>query len=232
MTRLTQERIAKEWDMARQVLLDTNRHYDSTFEVHFYPNHITAFAHRIAALAVQEVERDWRRSVTAHNAAIVRANLAEHDLAGARDEIAGFEAMWEQREKAHDAETEALRAQLATAKREIEHWVLDRRAELGPQPNLTKSDAERYAWAGKMTAYDVVLGYVTDAYTATPSGDYTQSELDCRGCSGPCGQCATPSPEAREPFVIPLTREIDNFTGITITPADAKRIVAMAQEAE
>jgi hypothetical protein len=33
-------------------------------------------------------------------------------------EIAGFEAMWEQREKAHDAETEALRAQLATAKRE------------------------------------------------------------------------------------------------------------------
>ena len=99
----------------------------------------SAFAHRIAALAVQEVEREraeagkaaeqyrdwWRGAESELKRTLDKLAQAQADerLAVANadrmtDEVAGFESMWEQSEKAHDAETEALRAQLATAKRE------------------------------------------------------------------------------------------------------------------
>jgi hypothetical protein len=217
---------------------------------------------RDAILAERDAE--WAKqlfdTLNERDALRTRAERAEQERDAARaderlavanadrmtDEVAGFEAMWEAREKAHDAA-------LGEAKREIEHWVLDRRAELGPQPNLSKSDSERYAWAGKMTAYDAVLAHVTGADVdpldpATPSGEGVTQAEPCLEHNAPrlsCHKCrvwmdaqaqavrATPQPEA---IVVPC--EV-NLTGrdwspsgdyrITITAPLARRLLALAQ---
>ena len=131
-------------------------------------------------------------------------------------EIEGFEAMWEQREKAHDAEVAALRAQLATAKREA--------GEIAWQAFHSGA-----GWAAdnRGATWDDIAKEVYRRYPATPSGETKCAGV--AGCDGKC--CATPSPEAREvPRDVMLRVERESF--VRITPADAKRIVWLAQEAE
>ena len=53
---------------------------------------------------------------------------------------------------------------------DIESWALRQMDELGPQPDLSKSDRERYAWAGKATAYDNLLCYLTSFDAARVGG--------------------------------------------------------------
>lgn len=62
-----------------------------------------------------------------------------------------------------DALTAAVRAECGADTARVEAWVHRRIAELGPQPDITHSDSARYAWAGKATAYDNVLAFVTGA---------------------------------------------------------------------
>ncbi len=58
---------------------------------------------------------------------------------------------------------EVLAAVRAECAAKVEGWVLDRIAALGKQPDITKPDSARYAWAGKATAYDAMLAHVTGA---------------------------------------------------------------------
>ena len=71
------------------------------------------------------------------------------------------------------ATVDALREDARCEREKIEAWALDRMNELGPQPDLRKSDSERYAWAGKATAYDNLLCYLSSSdapRTPTPEG--------------------------------------------------------------
>jgi hypothetical protein len=138
------------------------------------------------------------------------------------DEVAGFEAMWEQREKAHDA---AL-------------------AEVTKERDFYRLDAERHA-------------QFADSYRAQLSSDKREALVPCRECAGSGLVPATPLP-APDPLDIAL-RSLATLTyyasewakygsddaddieqlvanirrGITHpTPADAKRIGRLAQEAE
>jgi hypothetical protein len=233
-------------------------------EVWYATPNLRGFVDAIAALAVQEVEREvpletrtrWAKefnALAAENATLT-AQLAQAQaderLAVANadrmtDEIAGFEAMWEQREKAHDAETEALRAQLATAKRE------GAREGIG-----AVMEYARKAWAS-CVPHREIAAFRDREYPATPSGELCDADCGCQapeareGC--PCRRpdCPTPSRPARE---VPLMQCAECGCGIandektdadgkhTIrgcikalgkrTPADAKRIVRLAQEAE
>jgi hypothetical protein len=120
MTRLTQEQIATAFNERMFPRFASWHSYSERTQVA-----IVEFAETLAALAVQEVEReretlaikvseydrvnrrqsdliatltaDLSRSRDAHNAAI-----RERDAL--KDEVAGFEWGWEEREKAHDAE--------------------------------------------------------------------------------------------------------------------------------
>ena len=142
-------------------------------------------------------------------------------------EIAGFEWGWEQREKAHDAETEALRAQLATAKLGVRDVAMS--VALAVANDFLRVN-HRYPpnWIGTENhANNAVEKY----FHATPSGE------GCVRCGDTCKPwChnATPSPEAREVKLnVELTGNAESpFYRVRITAADAKRIVAMAQEAE
>jgi hypothetical protein len=193
----------------------------------------TAFAHRIAALAVQEVERerdDWR--TTAMSARDERDDLREylnrgderrHELAGEcqmlraqlaevtkeRDTLAKTAA--ENFKFATDAhkQRDALTAQLATAKRE--GFVAGSEWYHSPKMDVHAEARSRYP--------------------ATPSGETKCA--DVAGCDGKC--CATPSPEAREvPEDVrvyverkqhyPQVHDVATGDWVTITPADAKRI--------
>jgi hypothetical protein len=240
MTRLTDEQIDREWD--------------GTYSAH----RVRAFAHRIAALAVAEyrsrevanllaqlAERenlltavmesraeteaqlaeqkeyfnrcDERRNELAGECQMLRAQLAE--VTKERDELAetsnhNARLHYEQAERACHAE-----AQLAKVTKERDFYRLDaeRHAQFADSYRAQLSSDKREALVPCRECAGSGL------VPATPSGDYTQAELDCRGCSGPCGQCATPSPEARE---VPSEAVI---LRIIITPADAKRIMAMAK---
>jgi hypothetical protein len=75
MTRLTDAQIEREWNATDAFFLFTSRDVEGQ-------RGILDFAHRIAALAVQDM--------TQYADAL-------------KDEVAGFEWGWEQREKAHDA---------------------------------------------------------------------------------------------------------------------------------
>jgi hypothetical protein len=171
------------------------------------------------------------------------------------DEVAGFEAMWEQREKAHDAalvdaqnainayrksrnayrrDWQQAKAQLATAEREVHDAIS---SALNEMADGFFSQIEMQGAACLATRIRNRL----DA--ATPKGD------DCGWCErngghGACecatpsgelcdADCGCPSPEAREvdsEFLLRVVQEVNAYA--VITPADAKRIVAMAQEAE
>jgi len=173
MTRLTQEQIATAFN---------ERMFPRFASWHSYSERtqlaIVEFAETIAALAVQDMTR-----------------YAD----ALKDEVAGFEWGWEQREKAHDAETEALRAQLATAKREAFKSGMVYGINAGP--DVTIGD---------------MLDKVDAQYPATPSGEWCDADCGCK------------PPEAREvPEWISFPAE-DGY--VTITPADAKRIVAMGTE--
>jgi hypothetical protein len=176
-------------------------------------------------------------------------------------EIAGFEAMWEQREKAHDAQLaearqsiaeeearadaiaahrDAYRAQLATAKRDGAREALKRLADMqfgsdawsrnvihewrdAEYPAIPKGDD--CGWCERNGGHGACK-------CATPSGELCDADCGCkadRAPNEPC-VCATPSPEAREvpAFVLPVVQEVDAY--VRITPADAKRIVAMGTE--
>ena len=146
-------------------------------------------------------------------------------------EIAGFEWGWEQREKAHDAEVATLRAQLATAKRELDAFE-----PTDLMPMLAEAKREGFvngaAWGAKNYLFSVkhqaVLAneQASREYPATPSGELCDADCGC------------PSPEAREvPREVELTVRYIADGGVhtsyvVITPADAKRIVRLAQEAE
>jgi hypothetical protein len=226
MTRLTDALVEREWDAAS--------------------HRVVEFAHRIAALAVQDMTR-----------------YAD----ALKDEVAGFEAMWKEREKAHDAalaevtkerdaaraeradldsRNTALRAQLATAKREerIEgfkdgwHDAIERAMDMGlvdlgsfpitGRRKRERTKGEEWAIAG-LGANEAA----SKRYPATPSGE------GCVRCGDTCKPwChnATPSPEAREvPSEVVVRVETRRGIGwysngetiVRITPADAKRIVAM-----
>jgi hypothetical protein len=137
-------------------------------------------------------------------------------------EIAGFEWGWEQREKAHDAEVATLTAQLATAKRE--GFV-----------NGAAWGAKNYLFSA---THQAVLAneQAFREYPATPSGEghRCKPEDGCEVCN--ILRNATPSPEAREvPSEVVVRVETRRGIGwysngetiVCITPADAKRIVAM-----
>ncbi len=194
MTRLTEQQIAEAWDKARLEERDAGRAYDSEFDFALYQNHLTRFADRIAALAVQEVERERDRASTMSDQ---------------------YRAKWADA----DSRNTALRAQLATAKREA--FVAGSEWYHSPKMDVHAEARSRYP--------------------ATPSGETKCA--DVAGCDGKC--CATPSPEAREvPSEVRLTvylqddevrggRSVMRFEGqplyVKFTPADAKRIMAMAR---
>jgi hypothetical protein len=185
MTRLTEQRIAKEWDMARMDEFNASRTYDSTFDRHLYMNHILAFAHRIAALAVQEVERE-------RQGLIAELHYWRTDAEEKSDDIA------------------TLTAQLATAKREGAREALGRCAEWMSANSC-------------MTPFSVRGG--REDYASFHVKTFRDREYP-----------ATPSPEAREvPREVELTVRYIADGGVhtsyaVITPADAKRIVAMGTE--
>jgi hypothetical protein len=178
------------------------------------------FADRIAALAVQEVERERELAVNAHNhahrrcaelelahdrlraeVATLTAQLAEvtkeRDIARGRTEIRIEECVEYQNEIVR------LRAQLATAKREA--FVAGSEWYHSPKMDVHAEARNRYP--------------------ATPSGELCDADCGC------------PSPEAREvPSEVVLRVEDAYATDygsqvVRITPADAKRIVRLAQEA-
>jgi hypothetical protein len=88
-------------------------------------------------------------------------------------EIAGFESMWEAREKAHDAEVATLRAQLATAKREVRREY----------PHLTFCNSSRSQPIGPDIGC-VCWNKLHREYPATPSGETKCA--DVAGCDGKC----------------------------------------------
>jgi hypothetical protein len=108
---------------------------------------------------------------------------------------------------------DALRAQLATAKQRLD----------AAMKALHKTRVTNVPWDGQFD------------YPATPSGQWC---IRCGDTCKPWCHNATPSPEAREVervgcvdrhgyLDIPVTQEVDSY--IRITPADAKRIMDMAQ---
>jgi uncharacterized coiled-coil protein SlyX len=205
MTRLTEQRIAETfnaykptwmggWDFLGGDTADSMR----------------GFARAIAALAVQEVERErdialeqmgaWRRRAMnqERDIATLTAQLAEvtKERDGARVDL----------DRLVD-ERGALRAQLATAKRDSERLDgLAQQIRLGGSICLHTGDfSERQPSRG--------LSFECDA-----TGNRTlRGALDLFAP-------ATPSPEARE---VPSEAVI---LRIIITPADAKRIVALGTE--
>ena len=183
-----------------------------------------------------EARDELRRSRDAHNLAIRERDALQADLDntvrekhriemerdGFRDEVAGFEAMWEQREKAHDAETEALRAQLATAKREA------LTALCGQVHGRNDDGTCKWVNSGDCS----ITSFRDTHYPATPSG---AAKWDISEPRNP----TTPPPEAREVrknlcFVAQnedgeVMRLNDSPVYVKLTPADAKRIVALAR---
>jgi len=151
------------------------------------------------------------------------------------DEVAGFEAMWEAREKAHDAEVATLTAQLAEARKERDAHREQSRIndEVAlcyrrdwQQAKAQLATAKREALT--QCADDADLGFSSCGkgirewrdkhFPATPSGELCDADCGC------------PSPEAREvdsEFLLRVVQEVNAYA--VITPADAKRIVAMAR---
>jgi hypothetical protein len=175
-----------------------------------------------------EARDELRRSRDAHNLAIRERDALQADLDntvrekyriemernGFRDEVAGFEAMWEQREKAHDAETEALRAQLATAKREGWYEVAQYIQGQSHHPHPTDFGVATSIRAEAENRYP---------YPATPSGELCDADCGC------------PSPEAREvPFparFLVLDHDGKCIGYVPMGCTEARQVVAMAQEA-
>lgn len=80
---------------------------------------------------------------------------------------------------------------------QLEHWALDRMAELGPQPDVTHSDRERYAWAGKATAYDNLLAYLSTIPTKPAELNGCSSK---REAARKAWLAATVAERTRKPF--------------------------------
>jgi hypothetical protein len=255
MTRLTEEQIGALWRASYGV---------------------DEFAHRIAALAVQEVERERMDLIAEASSlhterATLTAQLAEA-RADERLAVANADRMTD--------EVASLRAQLATAKREerIEgfkdgwHDAIERAMDMGlvdlgsfpitGRRKRERTKGEEWAIAG-LGANEAA----SKRYPAIDPDSGSTCKPDCclpnycapgKGCHAnvpglPDSSPATPSyelcdadcgckpPEAREvPREVVVRVETRRGIGwysngetiVCITPADAKRIVALAQEAE
>jgi len=206
---------------------------------------VSALIDEVAALAVQEVERE---RAAAHNAFIAADRLRAESrkrngeltfenatltaqLAEVTKERDAYKQHWDGLAKDRDAairERDALRAQLATAKREAKRDALTKLA-------LESEDGE-YVFGA-----EEILLFRDREYPATPSGELFPEPDFAPAGTIPATIHATPSPEAREvPEDVVVRVETRRGIGwysngetiVRITPADAKRIVAMAQEAE
>jgi hypothetical protein len=256
MTRLTQEQIAEAWDSAN----GKNSFVPFSHWRDGFRDSIVAFAHRIAALAVQEVERERVLAVNAHNhahrrcaelelahdrlraeVATLTAQLAEREnvLTAVMENRAEVEAqlaeVTKERDRASamsdqyrakwadaDSRNTALRAQLATAKRE--------KGEIAWQAFHSGAG---WAAENRGATWDDIAKEVYRRYPATPSG---AAQWDISEPRNP----ATPSPEAREvPELVTLDVELNMGDGcwvdlcnhhVRITPAAAKRIMQLAQQ--
>jgi hypothetical protein len=204
-------------------------------EVWYATPNLRGFVDAIAALAVQEVERERDRASTmsdqyrakwadadSRNTAL-RAQLAEARKDLAAEQIHAKRIDFRRNELA--GECQSLRAQLATAKQEAQEEM---------------AAGLLYIWRNVPVggdAFHELLKAIRDYQNApaTPSGE------GCVRCGDTCKPwChnATPSPEPREvPEVVDLKVEVflggpdweSRFQGVRITPADAKRIMDMAQ---
>jgi hypothetical protein len=169
MTRLTDEQVLKLWAETEAP-------------------HIRTFADRIAALAVQEVERGVDPCYK-QESEMAWAALGQDVTRAFNPSELGSEIL-------------KLRAALAEVTKERDFYRLD---------------AERHA-------------QFADSYRAQLSSDKREALVPCRECAGSGLVPATPSPEAREEdseFLLRVVQEVNAYA--VITPADAKRIVAMAR---
>jgi hypothetical protein len=175
-------------------------------EVWYATPNLRGFVDAIAALAVQEVEREVVKWQEAHALECHARNHAEAALAEVTKERDALI-------KAVAQDVKRIEAALATAKREA----------------LTKcANALTPKWGTNSAVFDIVC-FRDREYPATPSGELCDADCGC------------PSPEAREvpsDIVLPVEESVNgrwmwrnDFRAI-ITPADAKRIVRLAQEAE
>jgi hypothetical protein len=267
MTRLTDEQVAKLWAETEAP-------------------HIRTFADRIAALAVQEVERErvgvnWEanflserhfRKEAEAKVATLTAQLAERDaewegkVKEARvDSVLFWDAVDAQRIRAERAEAQLaeverarddLLTQLAeVAKERDAHREQSRindevalcyrrdwqqaKAQLATAKREGWYEVAQYIQGQSHHPHPTDFGVATairaeadNRYPATPSGEGVPS---CNGCGrkqghGAC-ECATPSPEAREVVIRceASGNPHDPTLLVRITPADAKRIMDMAQ---
>jgi len=236
MTRLTQEQIATAFNERMFPRFASWHSYSERTQVA-----IVEFAETLAALAVQEVERGvdpcYKQESEMAWAALGQDVSRAFNPSELGSEILKLRAALAEVTKwltASRQRRDELVAQLATAKREEQERIIAEVKDLRSiYTNIPESD---YA-VGWHEACDAMLRKFPPA---TPSGEGT--EWPCARCaarkSETCPDC-TPSPEAREvPEVVDLKVEVfldgldweSRFQGVRITPADAKRIVAMGTE--
>jgi hypothetical protein len=142
---------------------------------------------------------------------------AEQERDALKDEVAGFEAMWEAREKAHDAA-------LGEAKREGAREALGRLQEWWADTSLRTVTS--------FTVAQNIAAFRAREYPATPSGEGVTIDHDAP-IEGAIDI------HAHEPLVIPVEYEVRDCvfresatTRITITAPLARRLLALAQTGE
>jgi hypothetical protein len=230
MTRLTDEQIREVFaEKMEPRFAPWHAYGDRTSEA------VVAFAHRIAALAVQEVERELTASCQHRDALAGRIGTLSGQLAEARTERDD----WRTTAMVTRDERDDARAQLATAKREerIEgfkdgwHDAIERAMDMGlvdlgsfpitGRRKRERTKGEEWAIAG-LGANEAA----SKRYPATPSG---AAKWDISEPRNP----ATPSPEARE---VPKSRRFivvdhhGNVIGyLPIGDTEARLIMDMAK---
>jgi hypothetical protein len=231
MTRLTDEQVAKLWAETEAP-------------------HIRTFADRIAALAVQEVERKLCDEERNANRWCGKAMVAEGKLTESQREVA------------------TLTAQLATAKRGVRDVAMSvalavandfLRVNHRYPPNWIGTEnhannAVEKHFPATPSAYGVTIDHdapIDGAIDINAATAKREALVPCRECAGsglvpatPSGElcdadCGCQAPEAREvPEDVrvyverkqhyPQVQDVATGDWVRITPADAKRIVALA----
>jgi hypothetical protein len=146
---------------------------------------------------------------------------AEQERDALKDEVAGFEAMWEAREKAHDAA-------LGEAFVEGAEWIHGR----GESPMIRAEAARRYPAtpSGEGVTCKSCRGTGT---TLERHGPGLTEELSCVDCQG-TGKPATPQPEPDGEIRLDVYDDDGyvRYEHIRITAPLARRLLALAQTGE
>jgi hypothetical protein len=152
-------------------------------------------------------ESDLSRSRDAHNAAI-----QERDAL--KDEVAGFEAMWEEREKAHDA-------------------------ALGEAKRRAFCDGATWEAYERDSANGSARDEAARRYPATPSGEGVKWCGYCAKDRMPNTPCVCATPQPSEPVRVFVRRGMDEVVRlegqvltVTFDREDARRLLALAQTGE